>query len=189
MKKVPQKKFLLSLLLFVTFSTPLNVFADDLNYNPALEPPAPVLDAGWAYDQIDAVATNSLDSSYDYSLLNPAWFRITDYFSTGDTFFVYDFGSLVLTTTPTGFASGFGDNTFADAGWTSPSYGSAEILLAVGPHSLTVQGDGAGGLPAGFYTRLDHGPVSTGSVPEPTTIFLLSSGLIGLVASRKKLKE
>ena len=68
------------------------------NYDPEGIPPAPVLDAGWFYDQINQAFVDSIDSPYIYNLTNPAYFRITDDFVVGDTFYVRDFGILILTT-------------------------------------------------------------------------------------------
>ncbi len=147
------------------------------NYDPESIAPAPVLDTGWAYDQIDAAFVDSTDSPYVYNLAAPAYFRITDDFIIGDTYYVYDFGSLILTTTPAyaGAPTGFPDP--GESAWQSSSYSGGEVILSVGSHYLTVQGDGAGGLPAGLYTQLT-------SVPEPTTICLLGLGALSLL--RKK---
>ena len=145
---------------------------------------APVLDSGWFSDDVENANNPSIASPYEFTLVAPAMFRITDAFVVGDTYTVYNFGSLILTTSFQGFAAGFGDNPSADFGWTSDQYGSAEIMLAAGTYSLDVFGDGAGGFPAGFYTRLD----SVASIPVPAALPLLLSGVAGLlvVARRRK---
>jgi len=173
MKKPALKYFLFLLGLFLVFSFSSNVSA--YYYAP------PVLDAGWAYDEISGRFTDSDYSPYTYDLGDTAMFRITDYFNPGDTYYVYDYGALILTTTFTAFATGFGDDAWADAGWTDASFGSGEILLAAGFHEITVQGDGIGGIPAGFFARLD-----TQAVPEPGTIFMLGFALIGLAGMGHK---
>ncbi len=155
------------------------------NYDPAGNPPAPVLDAGWSYDQINQAFVNSLDSPYIYNLTNPAYFRITDDFIVGDIYFVRDFGNLILTTTlpyagvPTGFPNP------GESAWQNPAYSGGEVLLAVGPHQLTVQGNGAGGVPAGLYTQLTSAP----PIPAPGAVLLGSIGvsLVGWLRRRRTL--
>ncbi len=157
----------------VTLTFPLAVHATPIA--------PPVVDGGWAYDQIGAASTDSDFSPYVYALSAPALFSITDAYIVGDQYFVYDFGSPILTTALFS-GTAFGDDAFVDAAWTSGLYQGGQVILAAGPHSLTVQGDGVGGLPAGFYDRLD-------SVPEPSTLLLLGSGLAGLgLWGRKKFK-
>jgi hypothetical protein len=151
------------------------------NYDPYTPAPAPVLDAGWVYDQVNQADPNpSVDSPYLYTLLNPAVFTVTDDFVQGDIYYVYDFGTLILTTSLLGAQTPFGGSD--PYGWITAGYYKDQILLASGGHSLVVTGNGGGGLPAGFYTRLD-------SVPEPASLLLIVLGLIGLAAAKRKIKE
>ncbi len=151
--------------------------AEPLNYDSAAPRTAAVPDAGWSYDEVGARLTDSTLSPYVGVFTEPTYFRITDYFLTGDTFFVFDFGLPILTTSYAARSSVFpiGDPS-GDLGWVDPSYQTGEILLAPGAHSITIQGDGAGGFPAGFYVRFD-------TVPEPATLGLLALG--GLVMLRR----
>ncbi len=149
-----------------------------LNYDPTLPAPAPVLDAGWASDQIDFAWTDSLDSPYVYaSLPSAATFTITDDFIVGDNYKVWDFGTLILTTGLTAGGQPYG------GGVGGPSYQWGSVLLSAGAHSLTVQGDGVGGLPAGFYTRLD---TAIGTPDGGSTMALLGGAmlLVGTLSRR-----
>jgi len=164
------KRFLLICVIIVGFAAVVSNAAP--NYDPDGIPPAPVLDAGWAYDVINLRLTDSVDSPYIYNLANSAYFRITDAYIVGDTYFVYDFGSPILTTSFSyaGAPTGFPDP--GESQWQNPTYSGGEILLAPGAHHLTIQGDGKGGLPAGFYTQLTSAPI-----PAPGAILLGSIGL------------
>jgi hypothetical protein len=145
------------------------------NFDPDATPPAPILDAGWFYDQVNSPFVDSVDSPYVFNLTKPAFFRITDDFIVNDIYYVRDFGSLILTTSlpyagvPTGFPNP------GESAWQNPAYSGGEILLAVGPHILTVQGNGGAGVPAaGFYTQLT-------TIPAPGAILLGSIG-VGVVS-------
>jgi hypothetical protein len=95
---------------------------------------------------------------------------------------VYDFGVPILTTSVVSFASGFGDNAEADGDWTDAVHTKGEILLTAGAHSLTVSGNGLGGLPAHYFARID-------AVPEPMTLSLVALALAGLGVARRKKKR
>ena len=112
-------------------------------------------------------------------------FSITDAYIVGDTFKVYDFGTLILTTVVgAGVAFAIPSDSYADSAWASGSYGIGTVTLGAGSHQITVQGDGAGGLPAGFFDRLD----TSKSVPDSSATFgLISLGLVAIVAARKRL--
>ena len=94
-------------------------------------------------------------------------------------FFSTVFSGALTSILPIGDAAG-------DSGWTSAAYSHGEFLLDSGSHSLRVQGDGVGGLSAGFYTRLDTAPV-----PEPTSmgLFGLGSLALGYLRRRRRLNS
>jgi hypothetical protein len=168
------KKYALVLAFASLFATSAAI-ADPVNFDSTNPRTAPTPDVGWTYDQIDAVNTDSLFSHYIGAFANPTYFRITDYFNTGDQYKVYDFGTLVLTTgyTPRSSVLPIGDPS-GDAGWTNISFQTGELLLGAGAHDISIQGDGVGGVPAGFYVRFD-------TVPEPATLGLLALGGLALI--------
>jgi hypothetical protein len=105
---------------------------------------------------------------------------VTDAFSAGDRFEVFDFGvSLGLTSAPFGSAD-CGDDPavcLVTAGISTGSFG-----LAAGAHSLTItptlSPDGGG---SGYFT--------VAVVPEPGSVLLLSAGMGILLLVRKRKAE
>lgn len=141
------------------------------------------LNGGWESDQIDAAQTDSQNSTYFINLLESAVFSITDAFIVGDTFFVYDFGSLILTTSVAAGTPFTPSNGTADSAWESGSYSIGSVALAAGSHEITIQGDGAGGVPAGLFVRLD----SASSVPDSgATLALLGLAMGSIALLRRK---
>jgi hypothetical protein len=131
---------------------------------------------GWVYDELDAVGAPTSHGPWEFFLETPAYFRITDDFIVGDHYDAFDGGFI-------GGTSFFGPRpatTFGgpgEAAWMSGSYQTLEVILAPGPHAITIIGDGAGGVPAGLYVQLEK-------VPAPGAMALL--GLGGLAASRRR---
>ena len=153
---------------------------------PALA--VPILDGGWSDDVTDGVGLPTVDSPYAFVLTAPAYLRVVDCCVSGDTWFVTDFGSPLLTTAfsfPTVHPGAFGDDLTGfglDTSWVAPlSFTRGEIVLLAGAHSLSLSTDGVGGIPAHVGVRLDSVPV-----PEPTTLALLGGGVFGLGRKRRR---
>jgi len=144
---------------------------------------APSLGGGWTADTIDSAGTDSLSSPYLISLLDPAVFSITDAFFFDDTFYVYNYGLLILTTSVEAGAAFPPSNFTADEAWESGWYSIGSLVLPAGDHEITIRGDGAGGVPATFFTRMDY------PVPElGSTVVLMGLVLAGMGAVGRKLK-
>lgn len=142
-----------------------------------------VADSGWQDDQINTAFSNSANSPWTFTVSAPSIFSVTDAFAVGDTFFIA--GDLTGSTTfyagNVGDIQATGDSTPVNA-WLNARFGKIAINVAPGSYSVTIQGDGAGGVPAGFYVRLDTAP----AVSEPATLALLGAGLLGLAAIRRR---
>jgi len=165
------------------------VAAASLALLPLAGTATPVLNEGWAYDQIEGTQqadtwTASIGSDYILQLADAATFRITDSFAPDDRYQVWDFGSLLLTTT---FYVGgvIPGPSFADANaaWANADYSHGEVILGAGTHHLRIYGDLVGGAPAGFYTRIDSVP-DAGSLAAIAA--LLWAGLLGVRRLRRR---
>ncbi|QMW23601.1 FxDxF family PEP-CTERM protein [Sandaracinobacteroides saxicola] len=134
---------------------------------------------GWQSDQVDAANTDSINSPWTFTLTNPGVFRLTDAFIVGDIYTVS--GSFNVAST---FFAGPAiplSNPTADAAWLSADFSHILVPLPAGVYSITIQGNGAGGLPAGFFVQLTQ-------VPEPATwaMMIAGFGLVGLGLRRRR---
>jgi PEP-CTERM motif-containing protein len=55
-----------------------------------------------------------------------------------------------------------------------------QLGFSAGTYSLSIMGDAAGGLPAGFAFRLDPGTLTVSAVPEPSTWAMMILGFAGV---------
>lgn len=142
------------------------------------------VNGGWSADTVNAPSVNSVNSPVTFTLATAGFFRLTDQFIVGDIYTVFDGVTLIGTSSFNGAqASVFpiGD-PLGDAGWTDGRYSHLQIALAAGSYSLNIQGDCAGGCPAGLYIRADQ----VADVPAPAAVALLGLGLLGVAGLRRR---
>jgi hypothetical protein len=119
----------------------------------------------------------NLEGPFTFNALGPVRLDVTDDFSKGDRFEVYDFGvSIGLTSlVPTVAGSEVGP----EPAFNDPTYSSGSFILGAGPHSITllvVQNPFDGGR--GYLRAM---PV----VPEPHAVALGTLALSALLLKRR----
>ena len=151
------------------------------------------VDTGWVADTVQVANAPSDGSPVTFTVDagQHEVFSLTDAFNPGDVYTVKSGGLTAISTftlysVPFTLGIGASPSTY-DAAWTDSSFSHLQLQFDAGSYSLTIQGDGAGGLPAGFAYRLDDGAF-TSAVPEPSTwaMAILGFAGIGFLAFRRK---
>jgi hypothetical protein len=153
-----------------------------------------VAGTGWVEDSISAVNMPSAGSPVTFTVApgQSEIFSLTDAFVPGDVYSVTSGGQTTISTFtsyPGTFPLGLGASPATyDAAWANNAFSHLQIGFSAGTYSLSIEGDGAGGLPAGFAIRLDSGTLTVGAVPESSTWAMMVLGFagVGFLAYRKK---
>ncbi len=160
---------------------------------PAASATVIIAGSGWQIDTLATANAATTSSPWTFTITGPATFSVSDAFVVGDIYKLFDTATSTLLATSTFFAGLAGDvqsGTTGPAGaifgvaWQDVTFSKLAYTLAAGTYSFTINGDGAGGLPAGLGVRLDL----IGGVPEPTTwaAMILGFGLVGTSLRRRR---
>jgi len=156
---------------------------------PAMAGPI-TIDAGWygfcfagilspatAGCQNDAIGVSG--NPFTFNAPGDTVLKVTDAFDHGDTFFVYDLGSLLFATPLV--AVTLGTVTNPDTAFADPLYSHSSVVLGAGAHSIQIFTGNSPYGGGGAYVEVETAPV-----PEPTTLALLGGAMTALGAYRRR---
>jgi len=132
---------------------------------------------------VDGSSTSPSSGGNSQPASSPPWtftsggsvnFTVTDAFSKGDSFSVFDFGVLVGSTPFVPSGGGATDDPAVAV--LDPTYSHGSFLLSPGSHSITIRADNSPFGGGAAYFRAD---AAVSPVPEPST-FALFGSVIGL---------
>ncbi len=139
-----------------------------------------VVDAGWQAFNFGSIGTTG--TLFNETTANNVNLTITDAFVVGDQFAIFDNGVLLgNTSNPNMSASWTSDPTAAIA----TGFSNISFNLLSGINDVTYQViASAPGYPSGGGAFFNA--ITVSAVPVPAAIWMFASGLVGLVAFRKK---
>jgi hypothetical protein len=144
-----------------------------------------ILDGDWYTDLVFTQGGNADSAPFTFMLHAPAYLRLIDDSTPGDTFTASDAGNaLSITSTFTTDWAAVPDHY--GVAWTDLAFSRFTLLLGPGSYAFDVTTQCEVRCPAGFGIRLDTAPL--GGVPEPASWVLLIAGfgLTGAVMRRRR---
>ena len=120
--------------------------------------------------------TQTSGNDFTFTALANVVLQVTDAFTVGDFFAVYDFGVLLFNTGP--ISGNPNSLSNPDLAFASPDYSHGAIVLAAGNHQISVFNTVGCCGRGGAYLQV--------TVPEPGTLALIAASLTGLALTRRR---
>jgi hypothetical protein len=139
-----------------------------------------VVNSGWQNDEDDILGQPTINSPWTFTISSGATFSVVDCCVPGDDYSLSGDSNATSTFTP-GLATDIRATGSYGQYWADGAYSRISVFFGPGTYSITITGDGIGGIPAGLGVRLDS------AVPEPASwAFMLAGfGLIGTAMRRR----